>query len=137
MALKDKSGLMKQVAFVSVRDFSIVGIGDSSEEAYRNYRGELAKNRDASAPGPKETIESASGKVSRVSVYSVKGDTDVLFILNGKKFSVSAFYTPDAALLRDGDVVTIKYSREDFDKGFYRVSWFEATGMNNSLTTAK
>ncbi|MDU6249664.1 MAG: hypothetical protein E6612_12215, partial [Paeniclostridium sordellii] len=41
MSLKDKAGLVKMVAFVSVEDFNIVGIGDTKEEALRSYREQL------------------------------------------------------------------------------------------------
>lgn len=37
-SLKDKAGLVKMVAFVSVEDFSILGLGETKDEALRNYR---------------------------------------------------------------------------------------------------
>lgn len=130
MALKDKSGLMKQVAFVSVKDFSIVGIGDTSEEAYRNYRNELSKNRDASAPGPSKTEESVSGKVKRVSQFVSKGETYVMFIItrtDGKfedTFIGSVDNFRDLAMTREGDIVKVSYSKDDLEKGMYRISSF-------------
>lgn len=39
MSLKDQAGLIKMVAMVSVRDHSIVGVGETLEEALRSYRG--------------------------------------------------------------------------------------------------
>lgn len=132
MALKDKAGLMKQVAFVSVKDFSVVGIGETSEEAYGKYRKEMSSNRNASAPGPSDGSKEFSGKVSRVSPYSRSGDTEVLFVSGGKKFTVSAFHFPEAAMLRDGDSVKIRYSEDDRQKGFYRVSSFEGAALTET-----
>ncbi|MGG7060583.1 cell shape-determining protein, partial [Clostridium tertium] len=41
-SLKDKAGLVKMVSFVSVEDFSVLGLGETKEEALRNYREALA-----------------------------------------------------------------------------------------------
>ena len=41
-SLKDKAGLVKMVAFISVEDFSILGLGENKDEALRNYREALS-----------------------------------------------------------------------------------------------
>lgn len=37
MTLLDRQGLIKQYAFVNVRDYSIVGIGETKNQASSNY----------------------------------------------------------------------------------------------------
>ncbi|MDC1105234.1 hypothetical protein OAT16_00915 [Prolixibacteraceae bacterium] len=41
MSLKDKGGLSKMIAMVSVKDYTIVGVGSSIKEASRSYKNTL------------------------------------------------------------------------------------------------
>ena len=40
--LKDKEGLLKLIAFISVENYNIVGVGADVESAMRNYQQALA-----------------------------------------------------------------------------------------------
>ena len=41
LGLKDKAGLVKNDAFVSVEDYNVLGIGETKQEAFRNYKDAL------------------------------------------------------------------------------------------------
>jgi hypothetical protein len=51
MTLKDSAGLVKQFAFVSVKDFSIVGVGESIKAARDNFQMMMASSRVGVLPG--------------------------------------------------------------------------------------
>ncbi|WP_242825821.1 hypothetical protein [Metaclostridioides mangenotii] len=69
-SLKDKAGLVKRVAFISVEDYNVLGIGENKNEALRNYKDALESKGndlviDNNADGIKDnTIE---GIVTRIS----------------------------------------------------------------------
>lgn len=66
MTLKDGAGLVKQFAFVSVKDFSLVGVGESIKAARDNYQMTLASSQaGVLSAGSAERI-SLSGTVSRI-----------------------------------------------------------------------
>lgn len=48
MGLKDNAGLIKAYAFVSYKNYQKVGVGDSVDDAYKNYTGKNVTNYDDS-----------------------------------------------------------------------------------------
>lgn len=66
MPLKDSAGLVKQFAFVSVKDFSVVGVGESVKAARDNYQMTLSSSRiGVLSAGSSERI-TFTGTVSRI-----------------------------------------------------------------------
>ncbi len=71
MTLKDSAGLVKMFAFVSVKDFSLVGVGESIRDARDNYQRLMAGSRIGALPDG-STIETVhEGMVSRIG-YDIK-----------------------------------------------------------------
>ena len=64
ISLKDKAGLVKMVAFVSVEDYTIVGLGETKEDALRNYREQLKSK------GNKLTIEDLTSQEVKTGVIT-------------------------------------------------------------------
>ncbi len=66
MTLKDGTGLVKQFAFVSVKDFSLVGVGESIKAARDNYLMMLASSRTGILPGGSAEKIALSGTIERI-----------------------------------------------------------------------
>ena len=79
LGLKDKAGLVKMVAFVSVEDYSIIGLGETKEEAYRNYKEVLESEGNDISLDKNEDYKSIEGTVSRIS-QDVKGGNTTYYI---------------------------------------------------------
>lgn len=66
MTLKDGAGLVKQFAFVSVKDFSLVGVGETIKAARDNFQMTLAGSRmGVLAEGSSQRVQ-VSGSISRI-----------------------------------------------------------------------
>lgn len=111
MALKDQAGLIKQFAFVSVTNYSIVGIGETVQLAVRDYRSGLKSGRIATVTEEGET-ERVSGTILRIAPELVEGDTVYKMILEehqDKIFVVPSMLSDELALTKEGDRVKIEY----------------------------
>ena len=112
MPLKDGAGLVKQFAFVSVKDFSVVGVGESIKAARDNYQMTLASSRVGTlAEGSAERIE-VSGTVSRIGSDIKEARTYYYLSLNEKPGQIYIATTDLSSYLpvtRAGDRVTIAY----------------------------
>lgn len=81
MTLKDSAGLVKMFCFVSVKDFSLVGVGESVKSARDNFQMALAGSRIgtlAEGSVEKETLE---GTISRLGSDIKDGRTFYYFSL--------------------------------------------------------
>ena len=91
MSLKDKAGLVKMVSFVSVEDYSVLGLGENKEEALRNYREALASKGNSIKLENDETQQTIEGTITRINqdvqsgntFYYLTIDTDTSRIFNG------------------------------------------------------
>lgn len=118
MPLKDASGLIKQYAFVSVKDYLLVGVGETVDSAMNNYRKVLSTNGAVN----KEQIEGLSevqGKVVRIS-NSIENNGSVYRIIIDSKpdyiFIIPPSISEEISLTRDGDEISIKYHESTGDK---------------------
>ncbi len=66
MTLKDNAGLIKQYACVSVKDFLVVGVGESILEAQQNYEKALMQNPNANLEADITESEKLTGTVLRI-----------------------------------------------------------------------
>ncbi len=112
MTLKDSAGLVKQFAFVSVKDFSLVGVGESIKIARDNYQMTLASSRIGMlAPGSSEKIEFA-GRVARIG-SDIKEARNYYYISLSEKPGVVFIATSDLSrflpVTNPGDQVRIEY----------------------------
>jgi len=108
MTLKDNEGLIKKYGYVSVKDYSIYGIGDSLQAAQSSYRQDLK----TSTTNPNQGIDlvSITGKIERI--VPVNGTTNYYLVLENDStngYIVSFNVSFEVPLSRVGDNITIKY----------------------------
>lgn len=111
--LKDKAGLMKQIALVNVHDHTIVGVGESRHEAMRDYHDQLTNRGNAvgASTSDMDKIKIRS-VVSRFASEVVKGNTYYYFVLAkspSKLFTSGSSLSDELPLTKEGDVVSISY----------------------------
>ena len=111
--LKDKGGLMKLVSLVSVHDHTIVGVGESRQEAIQDYRSQLTNrgNTVSLATSDMEQM-TISSKISRIASNVMKGNTYYEFILEKNPkilFTAGTTVSDELPLTREGDMVKIHY----------------------------
>lgn len=111
MTLKDKEGLIKQYAMVSVVNYSTVGTGETVALAMSDYNRSL--NNDSSLVLDKtETGSELTGTVDRIAQeYATTGTLYKLTIDEkpGRIFIADAALSDELALTRTGDRVTVSY----------------------------
>lgn len=115
MPMKDSAGLIKQYAFVSVTNYSSVGVGETIAEALEDYADVLAQSGDSTVEiGPGETA-TRRGTV-RGSPPTARGRAPVYsLILSGYEdriFTAEVAVSPELPITREGDLVRLDY-RED------------------------
>ncbi len=113
MTLKDADGLIKQYAMVSVKDFLVVGVGESIAEAQQNYRETLSQNPSADlSEGEMYEPEEMTGTVLRIAQENdaqlfyrmiLEEDEDILF-------NIAASISAELAITMPGDRVSIVFS---------------------------
>lgn len=131
-SLKDKAGLVKMVAFISVEDFSILGLGETKEEAFRNYREALSSKGNNIKIENDTTTEIVEGTVSRISPDVKSGNTFYYLTLenNGDKvFNATSKVSIDLPLTQVGDKVKITYQKGE--KGFVDIVEFDNLSIGN------
>ncbi|MCM1989984.1 cell shape-determining protein [Oceanirhabdus seepicola] len=116
MTLKDKKGLVKLYAMVNVRDYSVVGVGESLNKTKSNYIKKL-KNR-----GDWQTLQNSSdevteiGTVHRIGTSVIEGTTYyyIVTVENGDKiFITSLNMSSELPLTREGDKITFTYYKNE------------------------
>lgn len=133
-SLKDKAGLVKMVAFVSVEDFSILGLGETKEEALRNYREALA-SRGNNVQLENDTVtDQIQGKISRISQDVKSGNTFYYIMLENNNniiFSSTSKVSNELPITQVGDDVKITYQKGE--KGIVDLIEFENLTLLKSL----
>lgn len=112
MTLKDSSGLVKMFSFVSVSDFSLVGVGESVSEARDNFQLSLANTRTGRIAGKQEDEVTLEGTVTRFgsdikdgrAYYYLRLDSDP-----GKTFIATSSLSPLLPLTGSGDRLRVTY----------------------------
>lgn len=113
MPLKDASRLIKQYAFVSVENYSIVGTGETMELAMRDYRQGLKNAGVGTAVVPADGEEELTGTVLRFASELTEGQTLYKLILSeapDRIFLLPAVLSDELALTQEGDRVWIEYA---------------------------
>ncbi len=132
MSLKDKAGLVKMVALVSVEDFNIVGIGDTKEEALRSYREQLkSKGNNVNIENDTTKI-SNTGIIQRINSDVIDGNTSYYFTIDSVKdsiFVVSSKVSTEVPITKEGDSVKISYEKDQ--KGAIDIMDFDNLSINS------
>lgn len=109
MALKDSSDLVKQYAFVSVKNYNVVATGVTVAEAQKNYYQALSDN--GSHISGSQNIVEYSGKITRFQSVVVEGNSRFYMQLDGldKTLIAPISLSDELPLLQVGDDVKITY----------------------------
>ena len=118
MTLKDAEGLVKQYAYVSLEDYSIVGNGETMEAALEDYQTNLKHAGVLSTPAEDllEEKEEVTGTVLRIASEVTSEDTVYKIILSeqaDKIYRVSYTLSDELALTREGDRITLSFPKTE------------------------
>ena len=137
MTLKDIDGLIKQYAYVSVKDFLVVGVGESMQDAKLNYEKALRQNPGSADVTDTDSLAEIAGTVYRINQEIVAGETVYRFILSERTdivFEAQGSVSEMLSLTEVGDSVKISY--RDTASPIKEVKAFENTGFGD-LNKAK
>ena len=114
LGLKDKSGLVKMVSFVSVEDYSLIGLGETKEEAYKNYKEVLQSEGNDIQIDKNEDSQTIEGTVARIN-QDINGGNAIYYITlsNNSKliFTATSKVSNEIPLTMVGDKVSISYDK--------------------------
>ena len=116
LGLKDKAELVKMVAFVSVEDYSIIGLGETKEDAYRNYKEVLESEGNDITLDKNEDLQKVEGVVSRINQDVKGGNTTYYIILENNNqliFTGTSKLSAEIPITMVGDKVSIFYDKTD------------------------
>ncbi|MGL5973105.1 MAG: hypothetical protein ACRCZK_05310 [Oscillospiraceae bacterium] len=119
MTLKDSGGLIKQFAIVSLRNYLLVGVGETVDSALTNYHRIIKSNGLDTESGQSSTISEIEGKVIRIASSIDDGTSIYKLIIDGKQdviFTASSSISDEISLTRDGDIVKISYNDNSENK---------------------
>ena len=112
ISLKDKAGLIKMVAFVSVEDYSLVGLGETKQKALKSYKEVLKSKGNNVNLGSSSGVKEVTGKVTRIG-QDVQGGTTYYYFtldtLGNYILSTTSAVSEEITLTEVGDEVTISY----------------------------
>lgn len=112
MTLKDMDGLVKQYAYVSVKDFLVVGVGESMQDARLDYQKALRENPSSGSVADTSEYEEITGTVFRINQQLVGGETVYSFILNEDTsviYQAHSSVSDTLVLTYPGDKVTVQF----------------------------
>jgi hypothetical protein len=116
MPLKDAARLIKQYAFVSVSDYTSVGTGENISDAISNFRSVLNYTGGGSSIGTGGETVTVTGTIDRISSEITGGNTVYYIILTERPdriFTAVADLTPELALSKEGDSISVSYVKTD------------------------
>ena len=129
------------IGFVSVEDYNIIGMGESKQEAYKNYKEALESEGNDITISQNEDLENIQGTVSRIN-QDVKGGNTTYYIMlkenNKLIFTATSKISAEIPLTEIGDKVDIYYDKtnsniisiSEFDNK--NIGQKEETSDNNS-----
>lgn len=131
-SLKDKAGLVKMVAFISVEDFSILGLGENKDEALRNYREALSSKGNNIKIENDTTSEEIEGTILRISPDVKSGNTYYYMTIDSKPniiFNATSKVSTEIPLTNIGDKVKISFPKGE--DGFLDIIEFDNLDIGN------
>ncbi len=137
LGLKDKADLVKMVAFVSVEDYSIIGMGDTKEDAYRNYKEALESKGNDIDFDSSESLQKVEGTVSRINQDVKSGNTTYYITLKDNKeliFTGTSKTSTELPLTMVGDKVSISY--DEADSNIISIAEFDNINIGKTEKTA-
>ncbi|MBO3443089.1 hypothetical protein [Clostridium sp. CCUG 7971] len=131
-SLKDKAGLVKMVAFISVEDFSVLGLGETKEEALRSYREALSSKGNSIKLEDDTTTQDLEGTVLRISPDVKSGNTYYYMTVNSNEniiFNATSKISTEIPLTNVGDKVKISFQKGE--KGLVDIIEFDNLNIGN------
>ncbi|HNX38235.1 MAG TPA: hypothetical protein PKI15_07755 [Candidatus Cloacimonadota bacterium] len=116
MTLKDTAGLVKMFCFVSVKDFSLVGVGETIKGARDNYQMALAGSRIGTLPEGSIDKIVHDGTVSRIGSDIKDGRTFYYFSLTedpGMIYIATSNLSSYLPITSVGDRIHLAYLKSD------------------------
>lgn len=109
ISLKDQAGLVKKFGFVSLENYSIVGIGDTVSEAQSDYIKKLKEG--GVAIDNKDDLQQLEGTITNLQTAIVNGNSTYYMNVEGsdKLFVLPISISDELPLTKVGDRVQIKY----------------------------
>lgn len=109
ISLKDQAGLVKKFGFVSLENYSIVGIGDTVSEAQSDYIKKLKEG--GVAIDNKDDLQQLEGSITNLQTAIVNGNSTYYMNVEGseKLFILPIAISDELPLTKVGDRVQIKY----------------------------
>ncbi|WP_054738811.1 hypothetical protein [Cellulosilyticum ruminicola] len=112
ISLKDKAGLIKMVALVSVEDYSLVGLGETKQEALKNYKEVLKAKGNTLNLGSSSGSTEVTGKITRIG-QDVQGGTTYYYFtvdtLENYILNTTSAISEEITLTAVGDTVNLSY----------------------------
>lgn len=112
MTLKDKAGLIKQYAFVSVTNYSSVGVGQSISDAMRDYAQVLRSDGSSISLEQAGDMQSLQGKVLRIAPEIAENIVLYKMILDSRQdyiFIADNTLSDELAITQPGDTVEVQF----------------------------
>lgn len=137
MTLKDSARLVKKYTFVSVKDYMIVGIGDTMTQTYEDYKTVMANTDDTpldqeeQAQAEEKTV---TGTVSRINFTVQDGKTVYYLTLNetgAQIYQVPMNLSDMLTLTQQGDAVSLTYVVAQEEGQTVQVTAFENQTMTS------
>ncbi|MEF9919993.1 MAG: CvpA family protein [Erysipelotrichaceae bacterium] len=112
ISLKDQEGLVKKYAFVSVQNYSVVGIGETVEKARESY---IKRLQQAGSKVNDEEYKptKVSGVVSNISTAIIDGNSNYYITIEGsdKLFIVPINSSDELPITKVGQNVAIQFEK--------------------------
>ena len=135
-ALKDKAGLVKSVAFISVEDYSVLGVGDNKKEALAAYKDALeSEGEDLKFETDTDDVV-LNDKIQRISADVQGGATTYYFTLQDNSkfiFKGTSKVSNELPLTNVGDNVVVTYTKTDATT--INITKFENNSILGKLST--
>jgi len=113
LTLKDNAGLVKAMSFISVENYSVLGIGQTVREALREYHRTMMSRGNSVVPDSVVSRNSVIGEILRVGMEPSSGGATFYFLLKdqeSKLFVGSAGLSSEILITQKGDRVKITFS---------------------------
>ncbi len=121
MSLKDSEGLIKKYAFVSVKNYGIVGVGDTTEEALDGYRRATRQSNaqtvleDNGEEEEEKRLLTLQGTVLRIAAEAPGDGDEAIYSLILSEypdiiFNATSALSPELVLTQPGDRVAVEYA---------------------------
>lgn len=108
--LLDNKGLIKNYAFVNVKNYNSVGVGETIREAYDDYLEEISRDNSITID-EKGELKSLEGVVERIGQATIKNIQYTIMKLNDNKqiFTIPVEINKELTVTKEGDIVKIQY----------------------------